>query len=323
LSCSPYTSPPVIRNVSIEALDSPEQHESPQQPKRNLGRRNAVSSEPISESGPLSPPSHPKTKVQADKLNAALDSHMMFAHLEEAERMAIFNSMFEVTCKQGDIIIRQGDEGDNFYVVQEGECDIIVNKDGKDHHVAIVGKDGSFGELALTYLCPRAATVVAKSEVILWAIDRATYRNVLLHSMTDKRKMYESFLEKVPILQQLTAWERMTVADALETFTFQDGEIIMKEGEVGDRFYIIAEGEAEVFQNHASGMEQIATLHKSDYFGEVALLTNRPRAATVIAVNSLKCVGLDRERFNRVLGPCEDILRRNMENYNHFMASKI
>jgi len=70
-------------------------------------------------------------------------------------------------------------------------------------------------------------------------------------------------------------------------------------------------------------MEQIATLHKSDYFGEIALLMNRPRSATVIAVNSLKCVGLDRERFNRVLGSCEDILRRNMENYNHFMASKI
>jgi cAMP-dependent protein kinase regulator len=88
-------------------------------------------------------------------------------------------------------------------------------------------------------------------------------------------------------------------------------------------FDIIVDGEAEVLQNRENGPEQIATLHKSDYFGEVALLTNRPRAATVVAVGTLKCIGLDRERFNRVLGPCENILRRNMENYNRYLSLSI
>ena len=69
--------------------------------------------------------------------------------------------------------------------------------------------------------------------------------------------------------------------------------------------------------------KEVAKLGPSDYFGEIALLTDRPRAATVIAVSPLKCVKMDRERFNRVLGPCEDILRRNMEEYNAYMSKQI
>ena len=78
-------------------------------------------------------------------------------------------------------------------------------------------------------------------------------------------------------------------------------------------------------RNQPSGQAdiEIARLHNSDYFGEIALLTNRPRAATVMAVGTVKCCVLDRERFIRVMGPCEDILRRNMENYNRYMAEKI
>jgi cAMP-dependent protein kinase regulator len=69
--------------------------------------------------------------------------------------------------------------------------------------------------------------------------------------------------------------------------------------------------------------KKISELGPSDYFGEISLLTDRPRAATVVAISPLKCVRLDRERFIRVLGPCEDILRRNMAAYNKYMAHQI
>ena len=61
----------------------------------------------------------------------------------------------------------------------------------------------------------------------------------------------------------------------------------------------------------------------SDYFGEIALLTDRPRAATVTARTQLKCVRLDRPRFERVLGPCVDILKRNMVNYNSYVSLSV
>lgn len=63
---------------------------------------------------------------------------------------------------------------------------------------------------------------------------------------------------------------------------------------------------------------EVVRLSKGNYFGEVALLTNKPRAATVTSVGPLKCVGLNRQDFTQLMGPCDDILKRNMENYKSY-----
>jgi len=57
--------------------------------------------------------------------------------------------------------------------------------------------------------------------------------------------------------------------------------------------------------------------------GEIALLLDRPRAATVVARGLLKCVKMDRTRFERVLGPCSDILKRNIAQYNSFVSLSV
>lgn len=90
----------------------------------------------------------------------------------------------------------QGDEGDNFYVIDQGEVEIFVNGE----LATTIGEGGSFGELALIYGTPRAATVRAKTDVKLWGIDRDSYRRILMGSTIRKRKMYEEFLSRVSIL---------------------------------------------------------------------------------------------------------------------------
>ena len=177
--------------------------------------------------------------------------------------------------------MKQGDEGDNFYVIDSGDVDIYVN----DTHVGSLKEGGSFGELALIYGTPRAATIKASSEVKLWGIDRNSYRRILMGSTIRKRKQYEEFLGKVPILASLDDWERMTVADALEPVQYEDGTEVIRQGEPGDDFFMIIEGSAVVRQKTDTDQEEkdIATLGPSDYFGEIALLLNQPRAATVVA----------------------------------------
>ena len=69
-----------------------------------------------------------------------------------------------------------------------------------DHPVTTISEGGSFGELALIYGTPRAASIQAKTDVKLWAIDRDTYRRILMGQFIKKRKMYEEFLSKVKIL---------------------------------------------------------------------------------------------------------------------------
>jgi len=317
--------------VEDQSLQQQQQQEQLQQQQQMIGtisrkRRGGISSETLSDEPSIAIPTVPKTRETQDRLDQALEKNIMFNHLEEEERKGLFSAMVEVHYKVGDIIIRQGDEGDNFYVVDSGVCDIFVSKNGDPPVLVMeVYEGGSFGELALINFSPRAATVIAKTDVRLWALNRITYRKILMDQTMTKRKMYEEFLEKVSILKDIDKYERISLADALEPCNFQSGEVIVKQGDPGDKFYIIVEGEVLVSHqtdlNDPSSSHEVTRLHSGDYFGEIALLLDQPRAASVTAITNTKCVEMDRQRFIRLLGPCENILRRNMERYNQYMTS--
>ncbi len=138
----------------------------------------------------------PKDYKTMNALSKAISKNILFAHLDDNERSDIFDAMFPVIHCGGEIIIKQGDEGDNFYIIDSGEVAVYVNND----LVTTISDGGSFGELALIYGQLRAATVKAKTDVKLWAIDRDTYRRILMGSTIRKRDMYQEFLTKVSIL---------------------------------------------------------------------------------------------------------------------------
>jgi len=282
-------------------------------------RRGAVSAEPYKEEDATS---YVKTVIPKDyattqALSKAIQTNLLFSHLDENERSDIFDAMQPFNYKPEETIIQQGEEGDFFYIIDQGDVEVYVN----NKCVTAISEGGSFGELALIYGTPRAATIKAKTDCKLWAIDRKTYRRILMGSTIKKRKMYEEFLSKVKILQELDQWERLTVADALETVQFNDGYNVVVQGEKGNDFFIIVEGTAVVYQKPSDdeAAVEVSQLGPSDYFGEIALLFDRPRAATVKAKGPLKCVKMDRNRFERVLGPISDILKRNVAQYNSFI----
>lgn len=295
----------------------------PQAAPKRRPRRGAVSAEVYTEEDAASYVKKvvPKDYKTMAALSKAISRNVLFCHLDDNERSDIFDAMFPVHRHRDEVIIQQGDEGDNFYVIDQGEVDIYVN----NQHVCVIGEGGSFGELALIYGTPRAATVKAKVDVKLWGIDRDSYRRILMGSTIRKRKMYDEFLHKVSILESLDKWERLTVADSLEPVQFEDGVEIVRQGEPGEEFFIITEGAASVLQRRSENEEpvEVGKLGPSDYFGEIALLLDRPRAATVVARGVLKCVKLDRGRFERVLGPCSEILKRNIAQYNSFVSLSV
>jgi CRP-like cAMP-binding protein len=174
------------------------------------------------------------------------------------------------------------------------------------------------------YNVPRMATVQAVADTLLWGMDRIAFRTILMEHSIRKRQLYEKFLENVPLLAALTPYERATVADALEGFKFEDGDVIIRQGEAGDIFYILEEGEVNVTQSrsiygNAYGKPiEVMRLYRGDYFGEIALLTNKPRAANVVAVGAARCLALNRKDFTQLLGPCSDILKRNMNAYKTY-----
>jgi len=286
-------------------------------------RRGAVSAAPITEDDATDvskPVGYKKDYKTTNALLKAIEKNPLMCHLDDNDKSDMFEAMVLQRNNPGEIVIAQGDEGDNFYVINQGEVEILVD----NVLMSTLGEGGSFGELALIHGCPRAATVRAKSDVKLWSIDGNCYRRILMTNTISKRKLYESFLEKVSILESLDHWEKLTIADALESVSFKDSEIVVQQGDPGDHFYIIMEGHASVKKSVNTEPEVVvSTLGKYNYFGEITLLLNRPRAATVVAMGNLRCAKLDRARFERVLGPCIDILKINMAKYNTIISQAV
>ena len=145
---------------------------------------------------------------------------------------------------------------------------------------------GSFGELALMYNQPRAATVVAVTEGRLWAMGRHAFRRLVLQSAFRKRQMYDRLLRGVPMLGALDDYERATLADALRSIAFADGDRIVAEGDaVADGMYFIERGAARVTITKDGRETEVTQLATGDYFGEMALLENGVRTASVYAVD--------------------------------------
>ncbi|KOS20537.1 cAMP-dependent protein kinase regulatory subunit [Escovopsis weberi] len=286
----------------------------------NFSRRTSVSAESLKPSADnqdnWTPPFHEKTPEQLERLQKAIEGNFLFSHLDEEQSAQILGALVEKSIPaKGVKVISQGDAGDYFYIVEKGSFDVYVNPSGSiqpgpeglGDKVSTTQAGGSFGELALMYNAPRAATVIsAEGSCTLWALDRTTFRRILMESTFARRRMYETFLEEVPLLSSLTPYERSKIADALETQKFYPGETIIREGDPGHSFYLLESGEADAFK----GDSQVLQYKKGDFFGELALLNDAPRAASVIAKTEVKVATLGKNAFQRLLGPVSGILRR-------------
>jgi len=283
-------------------------------------RRQSVSAECATEGEEAKElPSYPKSESDRARIRKVFKDNILFKDLDDQTRTKVEDAVFPVEFKEGDVIIKQGDEGDNFYIVDQGQCEVYVKSgDAPEKLVFTAAPGNSFGELALMYNSPRAATVIAKGACKLWALDRSSFHQTIMVTTGSRRKQHEEFIAKVSLLSSLTPKERALVADVVATFHFNAGEVIMKQGDQGDRFYIMESGHCVASIMTPDSTEKDVKEYKSagDYFGELSLLTNSPRAATVKALTETTCVGLDRDAFKRLLGPCTEILRRNISNYD-------
>ncbi|KAI8080921.1 cAMP dependent protein kinase regulatory subunit [Thamnidium elegans] len=280
------------------------------------GRRTSVSAESLQPS--LSTHDfvkvvNPKSSLQRDNIRLAIESNFLFKNLDDEQYSDVVDAMVQKEIKAGDHVINQGAVGDYFYIVESGQLDCFIDS----KKVTSYGPGGSFGELALMYNAPRAASIVAVTDGRLYALDRVTFRSILMENTARKRRMYERFLEEIPLFKSLETYERHKIADALEPVQFDDNDVVIKEGDVGDNFYLIESGEAKFYKLLPDGSQQeVMVGKKGEYFGELALLRDELRAASVVAHGKLKCATLGKKAFNRLLGPVMDILKRNSENYH-------
>jgi CRP-like cAMP-binding protein len=207
--------------------------------------------------------------------------------------------------------------------------------------VSTLGAGDYFGEMALMLDEPRHANVISLSPLKCLTLDRQQFVE-LLGPLSDvlSRNMRIRILKSVPLLANLTDDELDCIACAMRVQVFEDGEYIIRQGEVGTRFYIINEGEVVCTANDPSsptGERELIKLSNQEYFGERALIHREPRKANVIAVSvtrqtaacvppapngsdsrvfgfeqqgRVECLVLERNDFESLLGSLTDAMEK-------------
>jgi len=281
-----------------EEDDVEDELDEPPPEKKAGGPRSSVSAEAYgawNTKKAFEPPNYPKTDEQKGRIKDTLMKSFLFMSADPENLSLLLGAVQEVTLAAKERIIKKGDDGDFMCIIESGVFKCYVPIDGEEKCVKTCEPGDVFGELALMYNCPRAASVEADTEGTCWKLDRETFNAIVRDAAQKKREKWEAFLKKVPILEKMDDYMRSQLTDALKEESYDDGKAIMTEGEEGNTFYILADGKASAKKGDST-MDYSA----GDFFGELALLKDQPRAATVTS-KGCKVLALDRKSFNRLL----------------------
>lgn len=297
----------------------------------NFGRRTSVSAESMaptsspsstpSQSEPLTKTVIPKSDSQMHRIRASIQNNLLFRNLDEEQERDVLFAMKEMSCEPNTIVIRQGDQGDYFYVVESGSLDVYIKNDtsstrggvmpvGRGSAGSILSSDSdgpatthlgssvapgtdlsaslgdrkvsygpsdAFGELALLYMQPRAASIVSTSTCVLWALDRVTFRSILMETNSRKRAQLEKFLRDVHLFDSLDSAQLAKLADALEFRDYAYGDKIIEQGERGTEFFIVVDGMVSVRKRRAPSVadeEACGSLITGEYFGGACMASS-------------------------------------------------
>ncbi|KAM6261557.1 cGMP-dependent protein kinase 2 [Porphyrio hochstetteri] len=293
---------------------------------RRRGAKEGVSAEPTTRQYDLNRQatfSFEKARVHKDSsekklITDALNKNQFLKRLEPPQIRDMVECMYERTFQQGSYVIRQGEPGNHIFVLKEGNLEVFQ----QNKLLSSIPVWTAFGELAILYNCTRTASVKAITDIKTWALDREVFQNIMRVKAQTRQEQYRNFLRSVSLLKNLPEDKLTKIMDCLEVEHYNKGDYVIREGEEGNTFFIIAKGKVMVTQSTAdhSQPQLIKNLHKGDYFGEKALISDDVRSANVIAdEHNVECLVIDRETFNQTVGTYEE-LQRYLQGYVAHLA---
>jgi CRP-like cAMP-binding protein len=209
----------------------------------------------------------------------------------------------------GTDVVRQGEPGDRFYIVEEGEAEVLV--DG--FVVAVLGPGSGFGERALLRNVTRTATVRSRGPMHLLVLPREDFLDAVTGQEThftewavEKDAHTRSNWDEPALARVLSGLSAFSHLDSEELATlakegnvdrWAEGESIIRQGEQGDHYFVLLEGRASVAVNGT----EVTELLPGDPFGEIALLHRVPRRADVVATSPAVTMNLGRDSFSPAL----------------------
>ena len=242
-----------------------------------------------------------KTPKVVEMIRTSMQTHFILGTVKDVK--ALVDGMNKVIKLPGDVIIAQGTAGDLFYILESGVADVIVA--GK-----IVAKKEAgmnFGDMALLNSSARTATIRARQLCHMWSLDRKTFRKVLADQERKALAEKVAFLKQVKLFEKLNDGTLEKIADVMQMAQYEPKQKIFKQGEAGECFYMVQSGKVSIVRSvsYTGATKELCQLGAGRYFGEMALLDNKPRGGTAIAMEKLSCWTIDRSNFTNLLGSIE------------------
>jgi cGMP-dependent protein kinase len=284
----------------------------PETRKKSKTRRQIVKAVDDMQDPSYRPPVIPKSDEAKARITAGIAKNELLSHLSDAQKEVIVNGVMEVPTQAGDAVINQGENGNHFYLIDKGCFNVFLQSAG-DKPIATYRAGDSFGELALLYNSPRAATILCEEDGTLWALERKAFRYAMQTLGKEMGATAESFLATVQLLKPLSPSQRSMVAHHLEELALNDGEYVVQKGAVADALFFIKDGQLAVTNEKG---EETARLQTGAVFGESCLEADSHdavRQANVIAVGKVKVLRLTRKDFVETCGQLQDIVANSFK----------
>mmetsp|Transcript_10307 Transcript_10307/g.20256 ORF Transcript_10307/g.20256 Transcript_10307/m.20256 type:complete len:569 (-) Transcript_10307:358-2064(-) len=209
---------------------------------------------------------------------------------------------------QGDRIITQGDKADELFLIAKGAVNFIAEgEDGSKKKIRMMSANEAFGEFGLIYDTPRSVSVDAISDVVLLVLPRSVYdkykndaclKNLQRWVNATASSIVASGLREIDFLSDVNEKQLNLIGRLFKCEVLPKGTTIIHEGEVGDRFYILSRGSLVVTTQDELGLYvELTRLKPGDTFGELSLLKDQPRNATITTLEECVLFSLGREEF--------------------------
>jgi len=245
--------------------------------------------------------------ASSDKKHAGLAKTPLLSGMSGDQLESFIDSLQLRNVDAGEGIYTAGEPGEHLYMIGMGKVALQATDVRGNKKVFSHLKEGDFfGERSFMSRIKHTDEAIAESECSILVIDRATF-DAWVEQHPDMRTTVEDFyrqrvLKRVlaitPIFEGVPADARMALVDKFTLRTAEAGEVVIREGDAGDSFYLIRSGNVTLkVPGSDDDQHLVVTLGEGEFFGEVALLTGRPRTTTVHAKGAVELMELSRTDF--------------------------
>ena len=267
--------------------------------------KEAITAEP--EEAPLEEEVEPTAEAE----EATSIDFLLFKNLSPEELAGVYKKLRSVKIPRGVKICREGDTGDSIFIIAQGEAEVTKkNQKGEERLLATLKPGQFFGEFGYFAGGSRSASVEAVTDLELLEISKQDMDEVvskypqIKEIMTEfyKQRVLDNLLVLSPLTAVFSAEDRKKLIDRFELKELASGQVIVNEGDPGDAMFLIKSGKAEVTTIDPKDKRKLmlARLGPGEFFGEVGLIKNKPRTATVTAISDVELLSISKQSFDQL-----------------------